>query len=268
MAEKDNGSKLAYVIGALYGDGCFAHKDIKGRIHFGSSDIEFVNIMANFINDIFGLTISVRVDRLSAKNKKWKDFYSFSSRKLYKNVGKYDWKLTKKIPNFVKCGKSEVKAAFIRGFFDAEGSVDLHSFKRKDGRVQTIRHVKCFSNDTELLKEVKLLLTSFKIDSKVFHSKNPNYCLVIWNNRSLRIYQNAMGFNLERKSIALKKAIESYKQIQTRWNLEDYENVMTLRKQGLGALKIKRRLSSSNNIPLPTIESWIYHGGKPLKQGV
>ncbi len=57
-----------------------------------------------------------------------------------------------------KDGKAETKCAFIRGFFDAEGSVNLYLFKRSGGRIQTTRHVKCFSNDTELLKEAGLLL--------------------------------------------------------------------------------------------------------------
>ena len=56
--------------------------------------------------------------------------------------------------------------SMIESFFDAEGSVDINSFRRKDGRTQITRHVKCFSNDVEILKEIKFLLTKFKIQSK------------------------------------------------------------------------------------------------------
>ena len=150
-AADDKNGKLAYLLGSLYGDGCFSHADRNGRIHFGSTDKEFTEKLANIISDIFTIFINLHVSKLSLKNNKWKDFYYFSSRKLYRHIGYYDWKLHKKLPDFIKHGKSKTQAAFIRGFFDAEGSVDINSFRRKDGRTQITRHVKCFSNDVEIL---------------------------------------------------------------------------------------------------------------------
>lgn len=105
--------ELAFVIGALYGDGCFAHKDQNGRVHFGSIDKEFIENVINKVNSLFDLKLKIRVDKLSQKNRKWKDFYSFSSRRLYKKLEEFDFKITRSLPQFIRDGSMITKASWI-----------------------------------------------------------------------------------------------------------------------------------------------------------
>jgi len=253
-------ANLAYLLGALYGDGSFSNE----RIFFGVTDRDFVEAVANTVKKLFGIELTIRTRKLSLKNPKWKDYFHFSSRKIYSYLEKYNPKINNELPRFIKKGNLRVKSAFLKGFFDAEGNVDIRSVKRKDGRTDVIRHVKGFSNNTKMLNEIKQILSTFDIKSKIFRGKKNNYYICIWNYRSLKIFNENIGFVIKRKQLSLEKALNSYKEIQTRWNFETYKKVMNLGKtKGIGAKKIKQELSRNGfNIPQPTIEAWIYGKSK------
>ncbi len=247
----ENSVRLAYLLGALYGDGCFYHKD-RGRIIFASSDKEFTVRVASIIKTLFGLKINIRIDKLSKKNKNWKDSYVFSSRPLYRNLKDYRFI---GMPKFVEHDTKETKAAFISGFFDAEGNVDIHLIKKRN---ELQRHLRCFNNNLDMLKEIQEILKEFSIKSWIGTGKGKNWCLTIWGYHSLTKFQKFIGFKINRKALLLEQAIRSYKEIQIRWSREIYETVIKLRKTGLGATRIKYCLNL--NVPKPTIESWIYGG--------
>ena len=267
--ENGKATKLAHILGAIYGDGCFAHNDQNGRVHFGNTDRKFIEKVISESNSLFDLNLSMRIDKLSQKNIKWKDFHSFSSRRLYRQLAKFDFKKTRLIPAFIFNGSKSVKASFISGFFDAEGTVDIRKLRREKGNLEIQRHLSCFSNDTELLIQVKSLLADLGIKSSIFHNKKKTYYISIWNYRSLNIFHDLIGFTIQRKMRKLKTAIEGYKLIQTRWDYDTYNSVIALRKMGLGPTRIKENLLRNNvKITIPTIESWIYKGYKPLKPEV
>lgn len=255
MAEQAQ-KKLAYILGAIYGDGHFSKE---GKVCFSSTDIEFIAKIKDYIKELFGLSMILRKVELSKKNPNWRDSFEFSSRRLYKNLKQFDPHFII-VPAFILDGNKEIKASFLRGFFDAEGSVDFNVIKRKDGRIQTSRHVNCFSNNVELLNYVKKFLEELGIKSQIFHGKGSNYYVGIWNYRSLTEFRNLIGFEIKRKQSLLNEAIKSYKEIQTQWKLKDYEKVLNLRtatKFGstrLGELLLKDGIK----IPQPTIEAWIY----------
>jgi len=255
-----NEEKLAYLLGAIYGDGCFT----KGSISFGVADKEFIDEIINIIKNLFGLEINIGLKKLSDKNPKWRDFYQFHSRRLFKFISRFDLKKLKTIPDFILRGDNNTKASFIKGFFDAEGNVDVRVIKRKDGRTDTMRHVKCFSNDTKLLQQIKQLLSQLQIKSEIFRGKKENYYVCIWNYRSLKKFNDLIGFVINRKKEVLVQAINSYKQIQTQWNFNTYKTVMDIRdKEKFGAKRIKQKLLGTGiNVPQPTIEAWIYGRSK------
>lgn len=251
--------KLAYLLGAIYGDGSFTNYK---RIYFGSTDPEFTTEIVKIISDLFKLKININLRKFS--NPKHRPFFYFQSRRLFQFISGFDLKKIKKIPNLIVNGNEEVKASFIRGFYDAECNVDIRSVKRKDGRTDVIRHVKCFSNDRELLKQIKQFLTQLKIKLAILRGKKENYYVCIWNYRSLKKFNELIGFVIKRKQMALVKALNSYKKIQTQWNSNTYNMVMNLRcMEKIGAKRIKNRLLNMGiNVPQPTIESWIYGRSK------
>ncbi len=246
-------SSIAYLLGALYGDGCFYHKE-GGRILFSSADREFTEILATIIRDQFYLSVTINTNRLSLKNKNWRDAYTFSSRPLYKLLKDLS-KMA--VPDFVRHGEKSTKGAFISGFFDAEGSVDIHSVR--DG-TETQRHLKCFNNNSDFLKELQNMLKEFDINSCIIKSKGKNWCLNIWNYHSLSNFERYINFKIARKSSKLRQAIASYMRIQIQWNKDTHEKVMYLRSKGLGATSIRKELGE--DVPRPTIESWIYRKTK------
>jgi len=248
--------KLAYVVGSLFGDGCFYRGD-GGRIIFSSSDKEYTEIMIKYINETFNICPRLRINKLSLKNKNWKDAYTFTSRPLFKIIKHFSNKAT---PNFVANGNIKIKAQFIKGFFDAEGNVDIHTIKRRN---EIQRHVRCFNNDKDMLIVIQNILKDFKINSCIGKSKGINLCLTIWGYSSLIEFENNISFNINRKKLELRKAIESYKQIQTQWNKETYKAVISLRNCGFGATNIQKELLIK--IPKPTIESWIYRDVKIVR---
>lgn len=248
--------KLAYILGAIYGDGCFT-KDRK--VSFSSTDEEFILKVVEFIQQLFNIKMSIRKTELSKKNPNWRDSLRFSSRRLYKLIRHFN-PSSNVVPDIVLKGNKKIKSSFIGGFFDAEGNVDVRKVKRKDGRTDTMRHVKCFSNNTKLLEQIKNFLEELDIKSSIFRGKKNNFYVCIWNYRSLCQFNKLIGFVIKRKQILLEKAIESYKEIQTRWKPKDYKKVIDLRNiTGFGAYRIKQELLNEGiKIPQPTIESWIY----------
>lgn len=245
--------KLSYVLGALFGDGCFYTKK-GGRIHFGCCDTDFIEAVAKSIQSLFDVKIIIRRRMLSLKNPEWKNFYYLSSRPLFRKLKEFS---DKKIPDFIRNSSINIKASFIKGFFDAEGNVSIHTIKSRN---ELQRHVRCFSNDLELLKGISAFLKDLGIKSFIGKSKGKNYCITIWNYNSLINYKNSIGFNIKRKMLLLEKAISSYKEIQVQWDKSVYENVMRMRQEeNIGAEKIKQKLSNLGlTIPKPTIEAWIY----------
>jgi DNA-binding transcriptional regulator WhiA len=259
-----NQEKLSYLLGAIYGDGCFTRD---GKVSFSSTDKEFIEEVCKIVNNLFGLKLNIRFRKLSAKNKNWRDSYEFSSRRLYRLLSKFDLKRIRKLPNFVsKTNKNKRK--FIKGLFDAEGGIDLHTVKRKDGRTDIIRHLKCFSNNVELLEQIKDFLAQLKIESKIFKGKMPNYYICIWSYRNLKSFYESIGFVIKRKQEQLKEALNSYKEVQVQWNFNTYNTVMNFRrKENIGSRLIRKKLlNMSLNVPQPTIESWIYHRSRIIEK--
>ncbi len=252
--------ELAYILGALFGDGCFYTKE-KGRIHFGCCDRDFIETVAKSVQNLFDMKVNIVKQMLSFKNRKWKDFYYFSSRPLFRELKEFS---DKKIPEFIKNSILSIKAAFIKGMFDAEGSVIIHTIKNRN---ELQRHVRCFSNDIELLKEISIFLKELEIKSFTGKSKDKNYCLTIWGYNSLLNFKKSIGFSIKRKRLLIEKAISSYKEIQVQWDKSAYDTVMGMRQEeNIGAEKIKQKLSNLGlTIPKPTIESWIYKKSRGVK---
>jgi len=255
MAEQSQ-EKLAYILGAIYGDGHFSKE---AKVAFGSTDIEFVLKVSEYIKQLFDLHMIIRRRKLSEKNPNWRDFFEFSSKRLYKKLKHFDSHFTT-VPRFILSGNKKVKSAFLRGFFDAEGSVEIRNVKRKDGRIDKIRHVKCYNNNLKLLDSIKEMFHDLDIKSEIFHGKGKNYYVVIWNYKSLNTFNRFVGFEIKRKQSLLNEAIKSYKEMQTRWKLKDYEKVINLRTATkFGSTRLdKLLLRGGIKIPQSTIEAWIY----------
>lgn len=208
MIEKVNDLEISYLIGALIGDGCYSY-DIKYnniRVIFAASDKDFVERVKKIIYSNFKINLNINEIKLSEKNKNWRDHYKISSRILYKQLMKY-LPDKNKIPFFIKNGDLKRKAAFLSGFFDAEGGISLSTIK---SRKVLDRRLHLHSKDINFLNKVKQYLLSFNIDSFI-QKGNKAYVLNIWGFKNLSLFQKLIGFKIKRKKDKLEETIKSYK---------------------------------------------------------
>jgi intein/homing endonuclease len=254
--------KIAYLIGALMGDGCFSRQPNSVRIHFGSTDKEFANLIKTIIAQDFSISVKINTQKLSKKNPKWKDFYNLSSRTLYRKLASY-MPSKDAIPEFIRSNDNVTKCAFISGLFDAEGGVSISRIK---SRHAIDRRLHCTSANLTLLNEVKKYLSQIGIKSFI-QDYSTFSTLNIWGYYSILKFQRHVGFKIVRKQKKLEELIKSYKEIHNTYASEIKDAALTLRKRhNIGATKIQQELKLRGfAVSKPAIEKWIYDNN--AKQG-
>ena len=195
---------LAYVIGAVCGDGYVGleRRDRKGyrqaRIHLRAKDKEFVEEFAIRIGRV--LNRSPHKPKILRSAGRYYYYTQVRSKTLYELLKKpVDLeRLRKYIEHCDKC-----IAAFLRGFFDAEGGV------LKDGSIYVV------NSDYRLLKYVQSLLGRFKIattDPNFLHQRGSIihmnerqyirrrdvYYIYVKQSCNMRFYKH-IGFTIKRK---------------------------------------------------------------------
>jgi intein-encoded DNA endonuclease-like protein len=204
---------LAYLIGAVLGDG---YPKIKRRFRKGyrHTIIRFEAVDREFVEEV-ARCIAVVLNRPPPKLKIRK-----GTRKYYIEVeSKTLWELLKKPVDLERLRKyiehcEKCMAAFLRGFADAEGSVD------KNGRISI------YKTDLRLLTYVQELLRRFGIETtgprihtrrgtiikidpntgKIYTTKRDCYCIRIRSYCSVDFYDH-VGFTIVRKQKRLQRYI-------------------------------------------------------------
>ena len=255
---KDN--KIAYLIGAIMGDGSyFCEKNSKKiRFYFSSSDKEFVDIIRNIIKEVFEMELKIGVKKLSKKNSNWRDHYYINSRKLYSTLSKY-LPNKKKIPEFIENGDVSIKSSFIGGFFDAEGGISISIIK---SRKALDRRIHCNCSNKDILISIGRYLKDIEIKSFI-QKGNRSFVLNIWGFDSFNLFRDNIGFRIFRKKDKLNEAIESFKYRKNMWGINIRNKAKKIREDyGHGAIGIQGKLYKGLGLRVPqvTIEKWIYGG--------
>jgi intein-encoded DNA endonuclease-like protein len=204
---------LAYLIGAVLGDGypkmkrCFRKGYRHTIIRFEAVDREFVEEVARCIAVVLNRTPPTLKIRKG-------------TRKYYIEVeSKTLWELLKKPVDLERLRKyiehcEKCMAAFLRGFFDAEGCVS------KSG------YILAFNTNYEVLTYVQGLLERFGIEStgprvsrpagslikidpitgKIYTTKKDCYCIYIRSYCNVNFY-NHIGFTILRKQERLERYV-------------------------------------------------------------
>jgi intein-encoded DNA endonuclease-like protein len=207
---------LAYLIGAVLGDG---YPKIKRRFRKGyrHTIIRFEAVDKEFVEEV-ARCIAVVLNRPPPKLKIRK-----GTRKYFIEVeSKTLWELLKKPIDLERLRKyiehcEKCMASFLRGFADAEGSVD------KNGRISI------YNTDLRLLTYVQELLRRFGIEStgprihtrrgtlikidpitgKIYTTKKDCYCIRIRSYCNVDFYYR-IGFTIQRKQERLKRRYGRY----------------------------------------------------------
>lgn len=203
---------LSYVVGILLGDGCF-YKVIKkgsyvqGRIVLGVKEKELAEYFALLSTDILGKSTNYKI-RWSNPQKVY--IVEFCSKQLVEL-------LSAPLPELKKVIEIS-KVSFLKGIFDAEGSV---SIKYQNNRIYP--RIFLTNSDIELIRYVKSLLEEINIKStiqintiagktKFIYNKNTItrktcYNLSIENIGGVKNFEKLINFTIYRKKRKLMKVI-------------------------------------------------------------
>lgn len=218
---------LSYVIGANIGDGCTLIESWCVKLEV--TDMDFAQMfnanMVTLFSRVEPNKILVRrfdVDRLPMY------IVKYSSRQLVELLRLPSKKLLELAFAFPR--------EFLRGFFDAEGHVDIGARKTFEIKVGVE------NSDKALLKEIRLLLLKgFNIKSNInrkrrsgslkvirgksFRMRKTSYSLLFAQFRSLRSFDRRIGFSILRKDQKLKDALTIFQRYGRKAGLSEWNNL-------------------------------------------
>ena len=127
-----------------------------------------------------------------------------------------------KIPEKVLSSSLEVKAGFLRGLFDSEGSATL----RKPGGVYLSV---CSGNKSSLLKVKEMLKNSFHIDLSINCNQNSFMRLKSAGYKNVKRFYSYIGFTIKRKQVNLENGLLTYtRKGVRRYSIEFKKNALKM----------------------------------------
>lgn len=235
-------SEKAYLLGFWAGDGNVQIESdgtTKVSANCGSEteDEQLACFIAESVKKLYGVPCKVRLQtRKLPRRPCWQPI---TYRKAvaedllsYGPLGTYDWL----VPNQVKAGTNEVKAAWLAGFFDAEGHV-VH--KPKKGKREAV----VTSVNEQGLREARELLTDLGIGTSFtshdrrheVHNQSVEHKIHVCNRAALGRFAKLVELRCERKNKVLQEALGTYKrhQLLNKDVEELVPQILELREQGL-----------------------------------
>ncbi len=145
--------KTAYFLGLLIGDGGLT---IKNRVFFTNSHPELVEFVKKYLRDYFKLELK----EVKSRKYDWEVCDKNLKEKLKEwGIGE-EHAFLKEIPESILFGPKEFQAAFLRGLFDTDGSVN-----------EKYSTIQLGSASKSLIKQTQLLLANLGILSKTRKKK-------------------------------------------------------------------------------------------------
>ncbi|MBI5332316.1 MAG: DNA repair and recombination protein RadA [Candidatus Aenigmarchaeota archaeon] len=181
--------ELAMVAGYFIGDGNLE----KTSIRFRDARKELLEYYSDLCQELFG--ISGNITKVKNKNAWTLSINAVAVRRLFKELRTIALETVSISP------KSHV-AAFIRGFVDAEGSVD-----------KSRPRITISQKDENVLKHLQLLLLRFGIRSSFWPGEVPN---IIIDGRDIVTFKNEIGLTASDKKSLLEKWAEHCELTHTR----------------------------------------------------
>lgn len=195
---------LAYILGAFKGDGC-----INGGYPYKNRRKKYYTLTLNTIDYDFAQEFRSRLEKWSgmyvsftkrySSRPTWSDQYAV---RLYSNTACEFLKYFDL--NALLFAKSSIKCAFLRGIYDAEGSVYWNG-KRSE--------LYFFNTNPDLVNLVRALLYSLGF-SKIYtcvdkHRETPCFRLSLASRFEIKRFGNLIGFSIKRKNDKVLKIINA-----------------------------------------------------------
>ncbi len=191
-APKRTSPDLCQFIGYILGDGNKTRRDVahpKSYLRATDKDIENLKLYGELGAKLFNVKYTITYRSRCKTNSR--NRVNFSSPNLPKLLNALDPHILcvspkRRVPKVVpKCPNKEV-AAFLRGLYDAEGSVRDHS-------------IVLTSTSEDIITVIQMLLLRFGIYSHIYDSTitsagNPSYQLVIYYDKSIKKFRELINF--------------------------------------------------------------------------
>ncbi|MBU0963280.1 MAG: hypothetical protein KKD48_05230 [Nanoarchaeota archaeon] len=236
----------AYILGVLCGDG-YIRMDKLGNgslIGLDVTDEDFADKFRGYLNKVYGLLPSKkkRIENHTNFSNNPKPLYviNLSSKLAANDLLKYsksfktkEWEVPKEI---LENPDLKIKAAFIRGIFDSEGTASL---KVSGGVYLSV----CSGNKNPLLKIKEILKNDFSIDLIVVYDKTVTR-LKSAGYKNIKNFYNNINFSIKRKREKLRIGLSTYKRKGLRHYDKEFKlNVFSLLDQGFSACEIGKLLN-------------------------
>ncbi len=224
----------AEIFGIMLGDGHIVHNNRSIRLRV--RELDFCQNFKSLIENTYGIEAPL-------DNKYYYNCYAHSTLLAQRII-----KLTchnKVISEFILNGDDKIKARFLRGFFDSEGSVDV---------IYNRRQIVLTQNNEKMLLQIKSLLFDIGIQSKYVKKRVGSNKLIISLLENLQKYYLLIGFFIKYKSEDLKRAIE-YLENNKAHDKEKYWEVL---RHWQNKTKSLRSSAKEKAMHWETYRSWVY----------
>ncbi len=190
---------FARLLGYYLGDGSYE----LDRLSFSEQREDVAQFYKKLIEKIFG--VAANINYRKDKNYYQIRIYSRTITHLFKKIFDANQKtLNEKIPPLILQSSNESLAAFIAGFFDAEGYISSN-------------RIGLGINNGGIQKQLQIALLRFGIISSILqynnkrnpYSKKTRYTLVIDDTESIRQFSKDIGFSSNEKSKKLLKLVST-----------------------------------------------------------
>ncbi len=195
----------AYVIGVLCGDACQRSNRYQIKLSILWKDIEFAKEFANCFYRVYGIRRQPKKEIRFENDRKVSYANVIIDSKLayfdiirYGHFGTFTWSVPEQIKNVDK----KIKKAFLQGYFDSDGSIDVKWHA-----------VTADSANYNGLNQIADLLKNLDIDASIYPYKRKNktyYHLKIYNWYNLTKFKE-IGFRILRKQEKLLMTLKNYK---------------------------------------------------------
>ena len=193
---KDLTIEKAYILGTVGpGDGYVGRLTLELSV----TDREFSKYFAHCIKKVYGVKCRVIRAKPNEPWHKWKHRVRLTRRNAVEDVRtyarywqEYDWEIPEKILN----GSPEVKAAYLRAFFDSQSHVSV-----------TNKEIVIYVINLNGLKVMKQLLSSIGIESTVSDYTSR---LRVYGKDNLTLFSEKVNYVIKRKREALEVILKSY----------------------------------------------------------
>jgi intein-encoded DNA endonuclease-like protein len=229
----------AYLLGILAGDGYIAKNEGSSRtVGLAATDKEFVKAFASFLKRVYRECVKVaKYANITSERAKPVYRAELHSTEIAKDLYSYGVSFARdewRIPEAIVRARPNVKGAYLRGFFDSEGTVYAGRRSRK--------YIAAFSTNPAGLGGVERILRSLGIQCRVRFERDC-YKLLISGRRNLRRFAELVNFTIRRKKRKLEEALSTYVCTPTAEVDALVPRMIELREQGMTFRRISATLS-------------------------